>query len=144
MDGVPEEIYSQLPAGRYEFKDSGIYIGEWLNEKAVGIGLLTKDKSQGEFTGLWNSGSEKCGVFLWPSAPGAMYEGEWSNSKRDGYGIFIKEDWIVMGKFQEGFITLGVKTKEKSIGKFEGEFEDGCPVFGMETYADGGKMIILL
>ncbi|TGZ75499.1 hypothetical protein CRM22_000339 [Opisthorchis felineus] len=128
-----------LPAGRYEFKDAGIYIGEWLNEKAVGLGLITKDKCQGEYTGLWDAGMEKSGVFLWPNAPGAMYEGEWANNRRNGHGIFTREDWVIMGKFVDDFISMGVKCKENSIGRFEGEFENGFPSFGVETYADGGS-----
>ncbi|TPP62114.1 Junctophilin-3 [Fasciola gigantica] len=128
-----------LPAGRYEFKDSGLYIGEWLNEKAVGLGLITKDKCQGEYTGLWDAGTEKSGVFLWPNAPGAMYEGEWAHNRRNGYGVFTREDWVIMGKFKEDFIILGIKCKENSIGRFEGEFENGFPSFGVETYADGGS-----
>ncbi|KER20943.1 hypothetical protein T265_15204 [Opisthorchis viverrini] len=128
-----------LPAGRYEFKDAGIYIGEWLNEKAVGLGLITKDKCQGEYTGLWDAGMEKSGVFLWPNAPGAMYEGEWANNRRNGHGIFTREDWVIMGKFVDDFISVGVKCKENSIGRFEGEFENGFPSFGVETYADGGS-----
>ncbi|KAH8858702.1 Junctophilin-3 [Schistosoma japonicum] len=128
-----------LPAGRYEFKDSGLYIGEWLNEKAVGLGLITKDKCQGEYTGLWDSGSEKSGVFLWPNAPGAMYEGEWAHNRRNGYGIFTREDWVIMGQFKDDFIKCGIKCKENSIGRFEGEFENGFPSFGVETYADGGS-----
>ncbi|VDP81963.1 unnamed protein product [Echinostoma caproni] len=128
-----------LPAGRYEFKDSGLYIGEWLNEKAVGLGLITKDKCQGEYTGLWDAGMEKSGVFLWPNAPGAMYEGEWAHNRRNGHGVFTREDWVIMGKFDEDFISLGIKCKENSIGRFEGEFENGFPSFGVETYADGGS-----
>ncbi|CAH8642567.1 unnamed protein product [Dicrocoelium dendriticum] len=128
-----------LPAGRYEFKDSGIYIGEWLNEKAVGLGLITKDKCQGEYTGLWDAGMEKSGVFLWPNAPGAMYEGEWANNRRNGHGVFTREDWVIKGKFSEDFISIGIKCKENSIGRFEGEFENGFPSFGVETYADGGS-----
>ncbi|CAH8575763.1 unnamed protein product [Heterobilharzia americana] len=138
MDQVKTEA-ACLPAGRYEFKDSGLYIGEWLNEKAVGLGLITKDKCQGEYTGLWDSGSEKSGVFLWPNAPGAMYEGEWAHNRRNGYGIFTREDWVIMGRFKDDFITLGIKCKENSIGRFEGEFENGFPRFGVETYADGGS-----
>ncbi|CAH8862721.1 unnamed protein product [Trichobilharzia szidati] len=138
MDQIKTEA-TCLPAGRYEFKDSGLYIGEWLNEKAVGLGLITKDKCQGEYTGLWDSGSEKSGVFLWPNAPGAMYEGEWAQNRRNGYGIFTREDWVIMGRFKDDFITLGIKCKENSIGRFEGEFENGFPRFGVETYADGGS-----
>ncbi|CAI2731149.1 unnamed protein product [Schistosoma spindalis] len=138
MDLVKTEA-TCLPAGRYEFKDSGLYIGEWLNEKAVGLGLITKDKCQGEYTGLWDSGSEKSGVFLWPNAPGAMYEGEWANNRRNGYGIFTREDWVIMGQFKDDFIKCGIKCKEDSIGRFEGEFENGFPSFGVETYADGGS-----
>ncbi len=128
-----------LPAGRYEFRDNGIYIGEWLDEKAVGLGLITKDKSQGEYTGLWDAGSEKSGVFLWPNAPGAMYEGEWAANRRNGYGVFNREDWIIMGKFEDDFITMGVKGKENAPGKFEGRFENGFPAFGVETYGDKGE-----
>ncbi|KAH9580814.1 Junctophilin-1, variant 2 [Schistosoma haematobium] len=138
MDLVKTEA-TCLPAGRYEFKDSGLYIGEWLNEKAVGLGLITKDKCQGEYTGLWDSGSEKSGVFLWPNAPGAMYEGEWAHNRRNGYGIFTREDWVIMGQFKDDFIKCGIKCKEDSIGRFEGEFENGFPSFGVETYADGGS-----
>ncbi|KAK4468321.1 hypothetical protein MN116_008117 [Schistosoma mekongi] len=138
MDLVKTEA-TCLPAGRYEFKDSGLYIGEWLNEKAVGLGLITKDKCQGEYTGLWDSGSEKSGVFLWPNAPGAMYEGEWAHNRRNGYGIFTREDWVIMGQFKDDFIKCGIKCKENSIGRFEGEFENGFPSFGVETYADGGS-----
>ncbi|CAL8073794.1 unnamed protein product [Calicophoron daubneyi] len=127
-----------LPAGKYEFRDNGLYIGEWLNEKAVGLGLITKDKCQGEYTGLWDNGEEKSGVFLWPNAPGAMYEGEWAHNRRNGYGVFTREDWVIMGKFVDDFISVGIKCKEDSIGRFEGEFENGLPVFGVETYADGG------
>ncbi|BHF81885.1 hypothetical protein SprV_0802502000 [Sparganum proliferum] len=127
-----------LPAGRYEFKDSGIYIGEWLDEKAVGLGLITKDKSQGEYTGLWEAGSEKSGVFLWPNAPGAMYEGEWASNRRNGFGVFNREDWAIMGKFVDDFITIGVKGKENTAARFEGRFENGLPAFGVETYGDGG------
>lgn len=136
-----------LPAGRYEFKDAGIYIGEWLNERAVGLGLITKDKCQGEYTGLWDTGSEKSGVFLWPNAPGAMYQGEWANNRRNGHGMFTREDWVIMGIFKNDFISIGVKCKENSVGRFEGIFENGFPQFGVETYADGGKIqtyIILL
>ncbi|CAH8616831.1 unnamed protein product [Schistosoma rodhaini] len=138
MDLVKTEA-TCLPAGRYEFKDSGLYIGEWLNEKAVGLGLITKDKCQGEYTGLWDNGSEKSGVFLWPNAPGAMYEGEWAHNRRNGYGIFTREDWVIMGQFKDDFIKCGIKCKEDSIGRFEGEFENGFPSFGVETYADGGS-----
>uniref|UniRef100_A0A5K3FMY7 Junctophilin n=1 Tax=Mesocestoides corti TaxID=53468 RepID=A0A5K3FMY7_MESCO len=127
-----------LPAGRYEFRDNGIYIGEWLDEKAVGLGLITKDKSQGEYTGLWEAGSEKSGVFLWPNAPGAMYEGEWAMNRRNGFGVFNREDWVIMGKFEDDFITMGVKGKENAPGKFEGRFENGFPAFGVETYGDKG------
>lgn len=127
-----------LPAGRYEFKDSGIYIGEWLDEKAVGLGLITKDKSQGEYTGLWEAGSEKSGVFLWPNAPGAMYEGEWASNRRNGFGVFNREDWAIMGKFVDDFITMGVKGKDNTAARFEGRFENGLPAFGVETYGDGG------
>nr|CDS30748.1 junctophilin [Hymenolepis microstoma] len=127
-----------LPAGRYEFRDNGIYIGEWLDEKAVGLGLITKDKSQGEYTGLWDNGSEKSGVFLWPNAPGAMYEGEWAMNRRNGFGVFNREDWVIMGKFEDDFITMGVKGKENATGKFEGRFENGFPAFGVETYGDNG------
>ena len=129
-----------LPAGRYEFRDNGIYIGEWLDEKAVGLGLITKDKSQGEYTGLWDAGSEKSGVFLWPNAPGAMYEGEWALNRRNGFGVFNREDWVIMGKFEDDFITMGVKGKENSPGKFEGRFENGFPAFGVETYGDKGEL----
>ncbi|CAH8529080.1 unnamed protein product [Schistosoma turkestanicum] len=138
MDFVKTEA-TCLPAGRYEFKDSGLYIGEWLNEKAVGLGLITKDKCQGEYTGLWDAGSEKSGVFLWPNAPGAMYEGEWAHNRRNGHGIFTREDWVIMGQFKDDFIKCGIKCKENSIGRFEGEFENGFPSFGVETYADGGS-----
>ncbi|VDM30523.1 unnamed protein product [Hydatigera taeniaeformis] len=127
-----------LPAGRYEFRDNGIYIGEWLDEKAVGLGLITKDKSQGEYTGLWDAGSEKSGVFLWPNAPGAMYEGEWAMNRRNGFGVFNREDWVIMGKFEDDFITMGVKGKDNAPGKFEGRFENGFPAFGVETYGDKG------
>nr|CDS20751.1 junctophilin [Echinococcus granulosus] len=127
-----------LPAGRYEFRDNGIYIGEWLDEKAVGLGLITKDKSQGEYTGLWEAGSEKSGVFLWPNAPGAMYEGEWAMNRRNGFGVFNREDWVIMGKFEDDFITMGVKGKDNAPGKFEGRFENGFPAFGVETYGDKG------
>ncbi|VEL37196.1 unnamed protein product [Protopolystoma xenopodis] len=137
----PVQEAACLPAGRYEFKDSGIYIGEWLNERAVGLGLITKDKCQGEYTGLWENGSEKSGVFLWPNAPGAMYEGEWASNRRNGCGVFTREDWIIIGRFQDDFITMGVKCKDQSIGRFEGKFENGFPQFGVETYADGGKAI---
>lgn len=129
-----------LPAGRYEFRDNGIYIGEWLDEKAVGLGLITKDKSQGEYTGLWDNGSEKSGVFLWPNAPGAMYEGEWAMNRRNGFGVFNREDWAIMGKFEDDFIVMGVKGKENSPGKFEGRFENGFPAFGVETYGDKGAL----
>ena len=133
-----------LPAGRYEFRDNGIYIGEWLDEKAVGLGLITKDKSQGEYTGLWDAGSEKSGVFLWPNAPGAMYEGEWALNRRNGFGVFNREDWVIMGKFEDDFITVGVKGKENAPGKFEGRFENGFPAFGVETYGDKGRLLVVI
>lgn len=143
-EGVASTKPICLPAGRYEFRDAGIYIGEWLDEKAVGLGLITKDKSQGEYTGLWHEGSEKAGVFLWPNAPGAMYEGEWSANRRNGFGVFNREDWVIMGKFEDDFITMGVKGKENTLARFEGLFENGFPDFGVETYGDGGKSCILL
>lgn len=133
-----------LPAGRYEFRDNGIYIGEWLDERAVGLGLITKDKSQGEFTGLWEAGSEKSGVFLWPNAPGAMYEGEWRANRRNGFGVFNREDWVIMGMFKDDFITMGVKGKDNAPGKFEGRFENGFPAFGVETYGDKGACLTLV
>lgn len=71
--------------GRFEFDDGGVYLGDWNEGRANGVGVCSGPKGLGEFAGRWEGGFEFSGVYTWPS--GNSYEGEWANGKRHGLGI---------------------------------------------------------
>ncbi|KAL5271885.1 hypothetical protein ACHWQZ_G000173 [Mnemiopsis leidyi] len=119
---------------RYEFKKDEEYTGEVAENKAHGHGvLLYKDC---KFGGLWDSGYECIGCYIWPN--NVRYSGFWSKGRRNGEGVeqhknyFYKGEWVE--DLKEGYGVIASHTGSKYEGTWHKDLQEGC---GIETYRDG-------
>ncbi|OQV23513.1 Junctophilin-3 [Hypsibius exemplaris] len=131
----------QLPGGRFDFDDGGMYCGGWEEGKATGHGKKThlyRTAEQGEYAGSWHLGFELSGCYTWPS--GNTYSGGWQNGKRHGLGVETRGRWIYRGEWNQGLKgRYGTRCSLTSGARYEGTFSNGLQDgYGTETYADGG------
>lgn len=129
-----------MNGGKFEFDDGGYYVGEWKKGQAEGYGVCTGPKNLGKFEGLWECGTEVCGIYTWPN--GMNYKGEWQEGHRSGLGIeqrFDKKvylgEWLDGVKHGSGVIQCSRDGKPSFEGTWKNGFQDG---YGIEIYKDGG------
>lgn len=103
--------------GESDREGAGVtYIGEWMNQKRHGFGILRNHRDKWEYRGtftnnqidgfgayLWKSGDtyigwfnsqtqkEGFGVYKWAST-GSKYAGYWKNNKKNGLGRYVYAD----------------------------------------------------
>ncbi|XP_055327368.1 junctophilin-2-like [Paramacrobiotus metropolitanus] len=135
---VQQPGQQQLPGGRFDFDDGGMYCGGWEEGKATGHGICTGPRNQGEYAGSWHLGFEVSGCYTWPS--GNTFSGQWQNGKRHGLGVETRGRWIYRGEWNQGLKgRYGTRSSLTTGAKYEGTFSNGLQDgYGTETYADGG------
>ncbi|OQV23515.1 putative Junctophilin-1 [Hypsibius exemplaris] len=94
----------QLPGGRFDFDDGGMYFGGWEEGKATDHGKKTWGKT--------------------PS--GNTYSGDWQNGKRHGLGVETRGRWIYRGEWNQGLKgRYGTRCSLTSGARYEGTFSNG-------------------
>ncbi|XRB17950.1 radial spoke head protein 10B [Pseudoscourfieldia marina] len=96
--------------GTMYFEDNDArYVGEWVNGKRHGYGVITFDGPNGKerYEGAWEN-DQKCGEGTMHYRSGSVYTGCWKADQKCGYGVMT---WMT---------ELGVET-------YEGEWEHGKP-----------------
>ncbi len=81
-------------------KWSGVYRGEWLNEKMHGFGTMkwdVGDSYEGNWKNGWRTGF---GKYYW--ANGDRYEGNWYNNKMHGFGKYF---WTNGKRFEGNWVN---------------------------------------
>lgn len=121
-----------------EVNASGIYKGQFFNEKRSGDGEFEWLNGQ-YYIGEWKDGNRH-GTGVWTNKYGDSYNGEWKMGKGQGWGIYIVGGQEYKGHF--------VDFKKEGWGKeafingdsYEGEFRQGLPEGrGRYTWHNGTK-----
>lgn len=145
-------------------KDMAKYIGEFIEDKANGYGiLLSQNGDEFEYKGYWKDSKahgygiynkkevisykgiweydkpHKFGIEKWPQSE---YIGEYNNGNKEGYGILNIRNAIYEGQMKDGNIDgIGCfifKDKRKYIGEFVNNKMEG---YGILTFPDGKVFI---
>ena len=111
------------------------YKGYWKDSKAHGYGIYKK-KEVISYKGFWeNDKPNKFGIEKWPQLE---YIGEYLNGNKEGYGVFNIRNATYEGQMKDGNINgIGcVMFKDKR--KYEGEFVNNkMEGYGILTFPDG-------
>lgn len=81
-----EVEFRAASTGEERFPYVGKYIGEFINLKPEGKGIMYYDIG-GKYDGEWKDG-KRHGKGIMYYASGDKYEGRWKNDKREGFGIY--------------------------------------------------------
>nr|XP_006820146.1 PREDICTED: alsin-like [Saccoglossus kowalevskii] len=127
--------HGMLRCGSLTSSAPSVYIGEWVNDKRYGYGVMD-DINRGEkYMGMWQD-DYRHGNALVVTLDGVYYEGTFMHNKLSGVGLLVTED----GTCYEGELATGPTLNGKGVlrlpngdfieGTFTGLWGDGIKVNG--------------
>jgi hypothetical protein len=87
--------------GKEQFKDGGVYEGEWFMDKIQGTGI-SRYANGNLYEGQWHQG-KKHGLGKMRYSDGDVYEGSYVDGKRRGPGSLLKANGTLQCGIWEGF-----------------------------------------
>ncbi|KAL5267030.1 hypothetical protein ACHWQZ_G004162 [Mnemiopsis leidyi] len=120
---------------RYEFAKDEVYLGEVMDNKAHGHGVLHFRGCQ--YGGHWENGMERIGCYLWPS--GVQYHGTWEAGYRHGNGVEKHATYVYKGEWvkdaKQGYGVASSHSGCMYEGTWKNNRHEG---YGVEVYKDEG------
>ncbi|XP_074515820.1 alsin-like isoform X1 [Sebastes fasciatus] len=127
--------YGMMSTGRLAKKSSGVFIGQWVNDRKTGYGVYD-DITRGEkYMGLW-SDEQRHGNAVVVTQCGMYYEGFFRDNKMCGPGLLVSDDDTALhGEFSDDWTVNGkgvlLQANGDSLeGQFSGEWSVGLKVVG--------------
>ncbi|XP_027878027.1 alsin-like isoform X1 [Xiphophorus couchianus] len=127
--------YGMLSSGKLAGASSGLFIGQWVQDKKTGYGVHD-DITRGEkFMGFWLDDQRHSSAVVLTQY-GVYFEGSFKENKMSGSGLLVSDDdtvfhgefsddWTINGK---GVLTLA--NGDRLDGLFSGEWSAGLKVVG--------------
>ncbi|ELU11746.1 hypothetical protein CAPTEDRAFT_112695, partial [Capitella teleta] len=115
--------------------EATVYIGEWVNDRKQGFGVLEYLTRGEKFMGMWMD-DNRHGNGIIVSLDGIYFEGNFIHGKISGNGLLMTEDATYYeGQFSGGTNlsgkgTLTMPNNDRIEGTFYGSFSDGVKVTG--------------
>lgn len=128
-----------LKSGRFIQSHSSIYVGQWVNDRKHGYGIMDDIENGKKFMGMWHEDVQH-GKAILITLDGIYFEGNFVRGQMGGFGlIFDNNSWYEgevgpEGTFNgKGLLTL---TSGDTIdGHFTGSWSDGIKINGVFTKA---------
>jgi hypothetical protein len=132
--------------GKFTWKSGEIYEGEWKNDFWEGNGKMSWPDGRSYIGQFIESKKNGIGTMVWPESnkyTGETYKGEWKNDTKNGQGEHTwKSGQKYIGGFKDG-VYDGNGTMVTSKGdKYVGEWKNGKRNgYGTQTYSNGKKYV---
>lgn len=124
-----------LKEGRF-LSSSSIYIGQWLQDKRHGYGVLDNEKEGEKYMGMWQDDCRH-GNGIMVTLDDIYYEGNFVNNNLSGYGTMMFQDNTVFkgelgaGGSLNGKGVLSLSNGDSIQGSFCGVWSEGIKVSGV-------------
>ncbi|XP_064646318.1 alsin-like isoform X2 [Lineus longissimus] len=115
---------------------ASIYIGEWLNDKKYGYGVVDDILKGEKYMGMWMEDNRQ-GAGIVVTLDGMYFEGNFQQNKLTGYGLMMTDD----NSCYEGEFNYGTQLYGKGVltfpngdtmdGQFTGAWSEGIKVNGL-------------
>ncbi|PWA31284.1 hypothetical protein CCH79_00002874, partial [Gambusia affinis] len=127
--------YGMLSSGKLARTSSGLFIGQWVQDKKTGYGVHDDIMRGEKFMGFWLD-DQRHGSAVVLTQYGVYFEGSFKENKMSGFGLLLSDDdtafhgefsddWTINGK---GVLTLA--NGDRLDGLFSGEWSSGLKVVG--------------
>ncbi|KAL1434229.1 hypothetical protein MTO96_011869 [Rhipicephalus appendiculatus] len=124
-----------LKEGRF-LSSSSIYIGQWLQNKRHGYGVLDNEKEGEKYMGMWQDDCRH-GNGIMVTLDDIYYEGNFVNNNLSGYGTMMFQDNTVFkgelgaGGSLNGKGVLSLSNGDTIQGSFCGVWSEGIKISGI-------------